>query len=60
MILFSSTRYDPSIEPCEPTGFPHEPRCPTDIYADDADGSNVVRLTMDPIAEYRPVWSPTG
>lgn len=58
MILFSSTRYDPSIEPCEPTGA--DATCPTDIYAVDVDGSNVTRLTMDPIADYRPVWSPTG
>ena len=50
-ILFSSTRYDPSIEQCMP-GFPHEHGCPTDIYVMDADGSNVVRLTDDPASEY--------
>jgi Tol biopolymer transport system component len=58
-ILFSSTRYDPSIEGCEP-GFPHEYRCPTDIYLMDADGSNVVRLTDDPAGEFMPRWSPDG
>ena len=58
-ILFSSTRYDPSIEGCMP-GFPHEYRCPTDIYMMDADGSNVERLTDDPAGEFMPVWSPDG
>jgi WD40 repeat protein len=58
-ILFSSTRYDPSIEQCMP-GFPHEHGCPTDIYLMDADGSNVVRLTDDLASEYQPVWSPDG
>jgi WD40-like Beta Propeller Repeat len=58
-ILFSSTRYDPSIEQCMP-GFPHEHGCPTDIYLMDADGSNVVRLTDDPASEYQPIWSPDG
>ncbi|HSD48549.1 MAG TPA: hypothetical protein VLE71_01840, partial [Actinomycetota bacterium] len=58
-ILFSSTRYDPSIEGCTP-GFPHEYRCPTDIYMMDADGSNVERLTDDPAGEFMPVWSPDG
>jgi Tol biopolymer transport system component len=58
-ILFSSTRYDQSIERCMP-GFPHEHGCPTDIYLMDADGSNVVRLTDDLASEYQPVWSPDG
>jgi WD40-like Beta Propeller Repeat len=58
-ILFSSTRYDPSIEQCMP-GFPHEHGCPTDIYVMDTDGSNVVRITDDPASEYQPVWSPDG
>jgi Tol biopolymer transport system component len=58
-ILFSSTRYDPSIEQCLP-GFPHEHGCPTDIYVMDAEGSNVVRLTDDPASEYQSVWSPNG
>jgi dipeptidyl aminopeptidase/acylaminoacyl peptidase len=58
-ILFSSTRYDSSIERCMP-GFPHEHGCPTDIYVMDTDGSNVVRLTDDPASEYQPVWSPDG
>jgi dipeptidyl aminopeptidase/acylaminoacyl peptidase len=58
-ILFSSTRYDPSIEQCLP-GFPHEHGCPTDIYVMDAQGSNVVRLTDDPASEYQSVWSPDG
>jgi hypothetical protein len=58
-ILFSSTRYDPSIEQCLP-GFPHEHGCPTDIYVMNAEGSNVVRLTDDPASEYQPVWSPDG
>ena len=58
-ILFSSTRYDPSIEGCLP-GFPHEYRCPTDIYVMNVDGSNVVRLTDDPAGEFMPRWSPDG
>jgi Tol biopolymer transport system component len=58
-ILFSSTRYDPTIEGCLP-GFPHEYRCPTDIYVMDADGSNVTRLTDDPAGEFMPRWSPDG
>lgn len=58
-ILFSSTRYDPSIEQCIP-GFPHEHGCPTDIFLMDVDGSNVVRLTDDPASEYQPMWSPDG
>ena len=58
-ILFSSTRYDPAIEGCLP-GFPHEYRCPTDIYVMDVDGSNVVRLTDDPAGEFMPRWSPDG
>ncbi|MET1012643.1 MAG: hypothetical protein ABWY83_09725 [Actinomycetota bacterium] len=58
-ILFSSTRYDSSIEQCMP-GFPHEHGCPTDIYVMDTDGSNAVRLTDDPASEYQPVWSPDG
>jgi Tol biopolymer transport system component len=58
-ILFSSTRYDPSIARCTP-GYPHEFGCPTDIYVMDADGSNVVRLTSDPADEFMPAWSPDG
>jgi hypothetical protein len=58
-IVFSSTRYDQAIEGCEP-GFPHEYRCPTDIYVMDVDGSNVVRLTDDPAGEFMPRWSPDG
>ena len=58
-ILFSSTRYDPTIEGCLP-GFPHEYRCPTDIYVMDADGSNVTRLTDDPAGEFMPRWSSNG
>ena len=58
-ILFSSTRYDSSIEQCMP-GFPHEFRCPTDIYVMDADGSDVIRLTDDPAGEFMPKWSPDG
>jgi Tol biopolymer transport system component len=58
-IVFSSTRYDPAIEGCLP-GFPHEYRCPTDIYVMDVDGSNVVRLTDDPAGEFMPRWSPDG
>ena len=57
-ILFSSSRYDPSIEPCEPAGA--DATCPTDLYAVDVDGSNITRLTSDPVAEYRATWSPTG
>jgi Tol biopolymer transport system component len=58
-ILFSSTRYDPSIGQCTP-GDPHEFGCPTDIYVMGADGSNVTRLTDDPLPEFMPVWSPDG
>jgi TolB protein len=58
-ILFSSTRYDPSIERCTP-GDPYEFGCPTDIYVMGADGSNVTRLTDDPLPEFMPVWSPDG
>jgi WD40-like Beta Propeller Repeat len=58
-ILFSSTRYDPSIGQCM-NGFPHEFDCPTDIFLMDADGSNMVRLTDDAAGEFMPVWSPDG
>jgi Tol biopolymer transport system component len=58
-ILFSSTRYDPSIGQCTP-GDPHEFGCPTDIYVMGADGWNVTRLTDDPLPEFMPVWSPDG
>jgi dipeptidyl aminopeptidase/acylaminoacyl peptidase len=57
-IVFSSTRYDPSIEPCEPAGA--DATCPTDLYTIDVDGSNITRLTSDPAAEYRARWSPMG
>ncbi len=57
-ILFSSTRYDPAIEPCAPAGL--DASCPTDIYVMNIDGSNVTRVTTDPVAEYRPRWSPDG
>ena len=57
-IVFSSTRYDPSIEPCEPDGA--DATCPTDLYTFDVDGSNITRLTSDPAAEYRARWSPMG
>lgn len=53
-ILFSSTRDDPSIGQCTP-GYPHEFGCPTDIYVMGADGSNVTRLTDDPLPEFMPV-----
>ena len=56
-IAFSSTRYDPNIEVCTPAG---DFLCPTDIYVMDANGSNVKRLTYDPVPEYHPVWSPDG
>ena len=58
-ILFSSTRYDPGIGRCTP-GDPHEFGCPTDIYVMDSDGTDVVRLTVDPRPEFMPVWSPDG
>src|SRR4029450_6352254 len=58
-ILFSSTRYDPSIEQRMP-GMPHEFRCPTDIFGVGANGSNVLRLTDDPAGEFMPTWSPDG
>lgn len=32
----------------------------TDIYVVDADGTDVVRLTDDPMMEYAPTWSPDG
>jgi hypothetical protein len=56
-IAFSSTRYDLSIETCEPGA---DFRCPTDLYAVDAGGGNVTRLTTDPVADYQPEWSPDG
>jgi hypothetical protein len=56
-IAFSSTRYDLSIETCEPGA---DFRCPTDLYAVDAGGGNVTRLTTDPVADYQPAWSPDG
>jgi dipeptidyl aminopeptidase/acylaminoacyl peptidase len=31
-----------------------------DIYAVDADGSGLVRLTDDPVADFDPSWSPDG
>jgi Tol biopolymer transport system component len=58
-VLFSSTRYDHSIGQCTP-GDPYEFGCPTHIYVMDADGSNVTRLTDDPLPEFMPVWSPDG
>jgi Tol biopolymer transport system component len=58
-ILFSSTRFDHSIGQCTP-GDPYEFGCPTDIYVMGADGSNVTRLTDDPLPEFMPVWSPDG
>ena len=58
-ILFSSTRFDHSIEQCMP-GDPYEFGCPTDIYVMGVDGSNVTRLTDDPLPEFMPVWSPDG
>lgn len=56
-IAFSSTRYDPSIEVCEPGA---DFRCPTDLYMMTADGSDVTRLTSDPAPDYQPTWSPEG
>jgi Tol biopolymer transport system component len=57
-IVFSSSRDDASIDRCTPAGADFA--CPTDIYAMDADGSNVTRLTSDPAPEYQPAWSPDG
>jgi hypothetical protein len=56
-IAFSSTRYDLSIETCEPGA---DVQCPTDIYTVDTDDENVTRLTTDPVADYQPVWSADG
>lgn len=56
-ILFSSTRYDPNVNQCEPGA---DFTCPSDIYVMNADGSNVVRLASDPGPEYAPGWSPDG
>jgi TolB protein len=56
-IAFSSTRYDLSIETCQPGA---DFRCPTDLYAVDAGGGNITRLTTDPVADYQPEWSPDG
>src|SRR5512132_455415 len=58
-ILFSSTRFDHLIGQCTP-GDPYEFGCPTDIYVMGADGSNVTRLTDDPLPEFMPAWSPDG
>jgi len=58
-IVFASTAYDPTIAFCD--GLPgQEFLCPTDLYAMDADGSNVTRLTSEPAAEFQPAWSPDG
>ncbi|HSJ51129.1 MAG TPA: hypothetical protein VLA90_07580, partial [Actinomycetota bacterium] len=57
-IVFSSSRSDPSIGPCEPADADFA--CPTDIYAMNADGSNIARLTTDPAPEYQPAWSTDG
>jgi hypothetical protein len=57
-ILFSSTRYDPLIAACAPTGADF--LCPTDLYVIDADGSNVIRLTADSAPEYQADWAPDG
>src|SRR5437763_3126708 len=32
----------------------------SDIYAMNADGTNVTRLTFDTLREYTPAWSPDG
>jgi dipeptidyl aminopeptidase/acylaminoacyl peptidase len=56
-IVFSSTRYDPSIETCEPGADFH---CPTDLYVMNTHGLDITRLTSDPAPEYQPVWSPEG
>ena len=56
-IVFSSTRYDPSIETCEPGD---DFQCPTDVYTVDADGGGITRLATDPVADYQPEWSPDG
>jgi dipeptidyl aminopeptidase/acylaminoacyl peptidase len=56
-IVFSSSRYDPSIELCEPGA---DFRCSTDVYVMDADGTNVIRLTNGGAPEFQPVWSPDG
>jgi TolB protein len=58
-IVFSSSAYDPSIAFCD--GLPGQAfLCPTDIYAMDADGSNVERLTTEEAAEFQPAWAPDG
>jgi WD40 repeat protein len=56
-IAFSSTRYDLSIETCEPGA---DVQCPTDVYTVDADGEDITRLAADPVADYQPEWSPDG
>lgn len=56
-IVFSSSADDPTLPTCEPG---MDFRCPTDVYAVDADGTDLTRLTHDPAPEYQPAWSPNG
>jgi len=52
-IAFTSSRDDPDPAGCYPN-------CRLEIYAMDADGSNVTRLTGDPAVDWGPAWSPDG
>lgn len=56
-IAFASTRGEPSQVRCR---VGDGALCPTDLYVMDADGSNIVRLTNDPLPESDPAWSPDG
>lgn len=51
-IAFMSTRGDPSPADCQ--------NCNYDIYAANADGSGLTRLTDDPGSDSEPAWSPGG
>jgi TolB protein len=51
-ILFTSTRDDPQPFECS--------ACNSDIYAVDATGTSIVRLSFDPAEDRNPVWSPDG
>jgi len=56
-IAFVGTRFDASLGFCHPGVYAD---CLTDIYAMNADGSEITDVTGDPGWEFDPVWSPDG